>query len=208
MSQTPFDPKQKEGTDRIHREWRDTIYPAIFRLQKQDVTYDDEETEVKKELDYQYGCDRVLWIKHPNMRAPMKYTAQERFRDEKFQRYQDLTVTEWNNITNKPSELYKLAAALFFTYGYYNHAVNRLIEVVVVNCPNMINCIINGSLKHTNDKPNYRSSQTFRTYKFDDLKRLDLVLLHWREINEVRKRLRTSIDPPALKPLPYYGNED
>jgi hypothetical protein len=67
--------------------------------------------------------------------------------------------------------------------------------------------ILNGTLPYTRGL-NPRSNQPFVAVRFDDLKKQGMVLLHWREIEGKRKKLRTTIDPPGLKGLPYYGNDE
>jgi hypothetical protein len=209
MGQTPFLPEQKVYSDQINDRYKDLIYPPAYGLKGIDAIYDEDAIpeEIRTYLDTEQGIDFSFWLKFPNFKHPMKFTSQYRYRDAtNYQRYQDLTITLLNNASGKPGELSKLLA-LLFVYGYYDYLVNRLVEVIVTDCQRMRNCILDGSLKPKEWIPeNTRSDQPFLCFDFDELKRLDLVLLHWREIDGKPQRLRTTIDPPTIKGLPYYGN--
>jgi len=50
------------------------------------------------------------------LKHPLKFLIQERFRKPSYSRFRDITITEWNLLTEKPSELYKIASGLF-VYG-------------------------------------------------------------------------------------------
>jgi hypothetical protein len=208
---TPFLPDQKKDSDQINFRYKDLIYPPTYGLKGGDAIYDEDTIPeaIRKFLDTEQGIDFSFWLKFPNFKHPMKFTSQYRFRDAaKYQRHQDLTITLLNNASGKPGELSKLLA-LLFVYGYYDCLINRLVEVIVTDCQRMRNCILDGSLKPKDWIPeNHRSDQPFLCFDFDELKRLDLVLLHWKDVNGKIQRLRTTIDPPSLKDRPYYGGDE
>jgi hypothetical protein len=186
-----FETRRKEWTDTIHQNLRDMIYPAVYGLQKEDITYaDDMPDDIAKYLDFNCGIDRTLHVRFPNMKAPIDFAVQERFRNVTYQQYQDITITEWTG-DNKPGELYKLSRVKLFTYGYYNQSENHLVEVIVLNCPKMLDFILSGKLKMKERINNgYRP---FLCYDFSELHRCGLVLLHLREING--KLVKVKVQP-------------
>jgi len=96
----------------------------------------------------------------------LEFLVQERFRKPKYSNYRDITITEWNTITNLPSELYKLNAGLF-VYGYADNWPNPsdFIEVVVVDTARMIiNIIRDDFICGLEENP--RTEQTFITIPF------------------------------------------
>lgn len=197
MANTPFSDEQFEWSKNIHQKERDNIYPDVYGVRNEDISYDDDNDKVpeniKKFQDYEEARDITFWVKYPNWAHPMKHSAQFRIRDVCFQRFQDLTITLTNPLSGLPGELFKLQVDVF-PYGYYDPSVNRLIELLVADCPKMRNGIIKGTLPYTTGI-NPRTKQPFIAIRFIDLKKQGMVLLHWKEIDGVRTQL--SNDPPS-----------
>lgn len=207
MPQTPFLSEQKDDSDRINQENRHLIYPYIFCTKEVIYDWDDMTDEQREYLDRSHGVDYSFCAKFPIFSDYMRFLVQYRFRDKYFQQFQDLTITLHNNASDLPGELSKLTAQLF-VYGYYTKSSHRLIELLVADCQRMRSGILNETLPYTIGY-NPRSDQPFVAIKFNDLKIQNMVLLHWGEDEEgKRRKLRTTIDPPSLRHLPYYGNDE
>lgn len=183
MSGTPLSRENKDFTDAAHLAAREIIYPALFETDSWNIDYEvqeDIESARGGVLDGELAIDRVLSVSVPDLavplRAPLRITVQERFRRPQFQKWQDVTVTEWNLNTNLPSELYKLQAGLF-VYGYYDKEKNAFLDVICVNVSSLLLAIaqrrITGTLQ-----PNHRSNQVFRCFTFESLYKAGLV--EWR----------------------------
>jgi hypothetical protein len=179
MSVTPFEPKQKEISDYIHREYRNQIYPLIFDVDKGAITYDQLPATFLEAADYTIALDCSLHVKYPQLPSSLTFSVSYRFRDESYQNFQDVTFTEWNEASDIPGELYK-GTIEYFTYGYY--CGQRLIEVIVIDFHRLKLAFANAQMQYSSGY-NRRSGQPFRCVKFCNLKRLGLVFLHLKEID-------------------------
>jgi hypothetical protein len=208
---TPYSPDNRKFSDTTHDCYKNHIYPSALGLNKGDVIYDHNmiPKEVMEYLDYEQGVDFLFHAKFPDFEYPMLFSSQYRFRDaDPFQLYQDICLTERNDESGESGELYKLLA-LLFVYGYVNRTTHRLVEAIVTDCQKMRNCIINGTLRPKDKKPiNPRTNQPMLCYPFDELKRLGLVLLHWKDVNGKICRQSVIIDPPSLESHPYFQKDE
>lgn len=135
------------------------LWPNALRIQFVDVTGAAE--------DLKYGIDCIAAVTVKGFRAPLKFFIQERFREPCFRRFRDATVTEWNTVTDLPSELHKIAAQIF-VYGYYHPGQNRILGAIAINVPQMIREIGEGRLPYTRDQRSSRD-QDFIAIKWDHL---------------------------------------
>ena len=201
MAYTPFSHEQFNYSNAIHEKNKDLIYPYVYGVSKEHISYGDgtSDKDIEQFQDFQEGRDCTFEVMHPGWKYCAKHTSQYRFRDaQDYQRYQDLTITLTNPKSGLPGELFKLLAELF-VYGYHHKPTDRLVETLVADCPRMRNGILNGTLPYTIGGINTRSKQPFIAVQFDDLKKQGMVLLHWKVINGKEKRIRTTIDTPLLK---------
>lgn len=182
MTSTPFDPNNKEFTDTVHRDYRDFIYPPLFGLSKDAITYDEVPLELMEEADRYLGLDCMVHTKFKGMLQAISHSVSFRMRDaEKFQHWQDLTITEANEASGMVGELSKIVTELF-TYGYFSFVLKRLVEVIVVDMPDLKMAYARGEIPYRRSY-NPRTSQPFVCFLFDDLKRLSLVRLHLKEVD-------------------------
>jgi hypothetical protein len=89
-----------------------------------------------KELDMKMGIDKILYVQPPHYRRPVPFTVQERFRTMKDSHYRQVTITEWNEASDTPSELYKLMCQ-YFVYAYYDTNADFFTEAIVLNVPQL-----------------------------------------------------------------------
>lgn len=168
---TPFSNDNADFTNKAHQAARWQVYPMLFRLPIDNLEFEStllNMGERERQYDGEMAIDRIVKVKPATFDIqPLGFTIQERFRKPKFAKYKDITITEWNPISNKPGELYKLQAQLFM-YGYYNEANNSFIDVVVFDVAKTLMGICNKSLKYSRGV-NPRTKQPFVTIKFDDL---------------------------------------
>lgn len=169
---TPHSATNARLTDKGHELAQGVIYPRLFNAPPERLIYDTgtllKESARGAILDGELATDHVVRVKRHDLRAPVPFTIQERFRRHNFARYRDLTITEWNPLSNTPSELYKLGA-LYFVYGYLNETLTDFIEVVCVSTLAMLRGIVTGVLPYRLSTHNPRTRQPFVTIKFDDL---------------------------------------
>jgi len=148
------------------------VYPQIFKVDFERMEFEDtlvEQGGKYETLDGDMAIDRLVkvWAKAEGFHQPISFTVQERFRRAEYSRWKDLTITEWNNNSSLPSELYKLMANLF-VYGYYDDEAEFFLDVISVNVPAMLMAICDGSMKFTRGF-NGRSKQDFIALGFWDL---------------------------------------
>ncbi len=184
MIATPFDAKQKKISDSVHLEYRDVLYTSLFGVRQGKIIYDAPPDDFRDDADRHIACDCILDVPFKGLPYAMRYLVSYRFREDRYQDFQDITFTEYNHASDLPGELYKMAVQ-YFTYGYYDLAL-RLIEAIIIDVPNTKRAIISGRLQPVKkDIPNFRSEQTFVPYSFDDLRRLGLMHRHFKEVNGV-----------------------
>lgn len=172
---TPYSKERAAFSESAHLAAQRIVYPQLFVAKSDDLTF--ENTNVStgargRILDGQMGIDRVISVTVRNLSAPLTFPVQERFRGPQFESKQDVTVTEWNFISNLPSELFKISAG-FFVYGYYDESLRAFGEVVAIDVPYFLLRLAQGELKYGRGiKKNKRTGekeQSFLTFKFDDL---------------------------------------
>ncbi|MFW6024811.1 MAG: hypothetical protein ACOCRX_00570, partial [Candidatus Woesearchaeota archaeon] len=85
----------------------------------------------------------------------------------------DITVTEWNNASNQPSELYKITAGVFL-YGYYDEIDSRFIDAIAIDTNLFLYKLTVNAIKYR--KRRNRKQQDFLAFTFDDLEQAGVVL--------------------------------
>lgn len=173
---TQFDQSHKDFSDKAHKAAQTLIYPKIFRTSKLVFeTTDLKDSEHSRILDGEMGIDRIVYVTVENLNAPIKFTIQERFRTPQYYKWQDITITEWNNNSNLPSELYKINSG-YFVYGYYDVDKNYFLDAICVSVPDLLHSIATNRLiysRRMNPKNQY-----FIGIKFTDLAKSSLIT--WR----------------------------
>lgn len=160
MSATGVKAEQVAFTNMAHLAAQRDVYPAIFPGRH--IEFTDVTSTVR---DLEYAVDRKLLV-HCGMRAPLQLDVQERFRDPAAMRFGDITITEFNGASGRPSELYKLCAHLF-VYGYYDHAADTVPLAAVCESTRILIAIANHRLPFTvrgNDR-----AQNFICVRYPDL---------------------------------------
>jgi len=167
---TPYSIGNQEFSDKAHKSAQACVYPFVFSKEQGQLAFECTSVstgERGKVLDGEMGIDRIVLVTCGQMRKPLVFTVQERFRKVKYRGYQDLTITTWNTITNQPSELYKINAGLFL-YGFYDESSDTVVEWVMVNTASMLLALASKRLSYTT-RTNPRSGQEFIGVKFTDL---------------------------------------
>lgn len=173
---TPFSTQNASFTDAAHQAARTQVYPQLFA--NTNLTYE-RVTNVTTDarhaiLDGELGIDLIVSV-GIHFQHPIPFTIQERFRKPEFQRYADLTITQWNHTTDMPSELHKLASDLF-VYGYYDPNKDEIIQAIAIHGAPLKTAITTGQLHYEQEK-NPRSNQTFIAITFKAL--YDMNLIAW-----------------------------
>lgn len=128
------------------------------------VTFEDTAKTVR---DLDYAIDQELSVTGPGLRAPLRISVQERFREPQYMRFPDVTVTEWNLPSDTPSELHKFAAQLF-VYGFYDKHLDRILAATVVDVARLLTGLAQGRLKYRPEKRPGRD-QSFVCFTVADL---------------------------------------
>lgn len=177
---TPYSAANQAFSNRAHLAAQRLIYPMLFGVAAQHIAFECTSLhlgERERILDGAMAVDRIAHVAVPGLRNPLSHTIQERFRQPEFEKYRDLTVTEWNTITDQPSELYKITAGLF-VYGYYNPLVDNFIDAIVINTSALLLRLSAGTIAYeTCLSP--RSQQTFIALPFNTLEQAGVVELRY-----------------------------
>lgn len=197
---TRYDKHNGEFSNKAHEQARTKIYPLLFGVEPDCLTFDDdtllESSERGRVLDGEMAVDRIVRVTVPDLQQPLVLTVQERFRRMQYARYRDITVTEWNHATNQPSELYKLEANLF-VYGYFDEHNQTFGEVVTVNTTGLLRAIIRRDIPYTVDRNN--KQQSFLAFKFGQLQDRGLIVHHYKP---QAKLLQLPPQPAQTRPVP------
>ena len=177
MSTTDYNLDNQQFSDAAHRLSVEEIYPQIFGCDKSAITVRDMNVHdggIGAIYDGQLAIDKLVTLFVPHLQAPLTFSVQERFQRLEFMKYASLTITEWNNNSNLPSELYKIKAD-FILYGYYDNKLQSLGRCIVVDASKLLRRIAMQSLTYT-QRHNPRSNQTFLAFKFTDLHAAGVVI--------------------------------
>ena len=176
MAFTEFTQANADFSDAAHNIARQSVYPAFFGTSK--INYENTSLYVSQEhqkRDAEQAVDRVCFVEvnNPMFKQPLKFTVQERFRRERFLSFQDITLTVWNNASNKPSELYKIEAD-YFVYGYFNGRF--LLDCIIVNMADLKLKICHNEISFT-QRSNLKQ-QDFIGIHFSQLQQAGVIV--WR----------------------------
>jgi len=183
MSRTPYSKDNAAFSEQAHVAAQDLIYPAIFRTSRDKLTFEStlvNDSAKGEVLDGDMAIDKIVKVAavHDLFKQPIQFTVQERFRRMEFMKWQDITITEWNNRSGLPSELYKLSANIF-VYGYYDPAANSFGDAIALNVTSLLTRLCDGELQFAYNK-NPRSNQDFIGVKFMAMSQAGCVI-YWQE---------------------------
>jgi len=166
---TTFSQRRMDDSKLAHLAAQQQFYPQLFPgrpLKFEDVT--------KTVQDLEYAIDVQVSVDLPQLRAPLKFAIQERWRTDLAARaYGDVTVTEWNLDSDRPSELHKLGAHLF-VYGFYDKQADRIVAAVAVDVPRMLRALALGKLNYTEQR---RGDQSFVAFQLRSLENVGAVII-------------------------------
>lgn len=176
MALTEFTQANADFSDAAHNVARQSVYPCFFKTDK--IKYESTSLYISKEhqkRDAEQAVDRLCFVEvnNPVFKHPLKFTVQERFRRERFLSFQDITLTVWNNASNKPSELYKIEAD-YFVYGYFDGV--SMLDCIIVNMADLKRKICHNEIAFT--QRSNAKHQDFIGIKFSAL--YDAKVISWR----------------------------
>lgn len=175
LTYTPFSQKDFDFSGKAHLRAQTDIYPLLFKTDRQNLEFTALPEDQARTLDGDMGTDRLVEVIVHNLRAPLTFLVQERFRRPNRYGLPDITITEWNHNSNLPSELYKIKAGLFLYAGYAEQA-DKFTEAIVVSvCPMLLH-LAQGNLPFS--RCLNKKNQTFIAILVTDLEKLNLVHLH------------------------------
>jgi hypothetical protein len=178
---TIYEPNNGRFSDRAHEAAKRLIYPDIFQCEPNDLKFEStllNTSEKNRILDGEMAVDRIVSVNVAQLRVPLSVTVQERFRRPNYGRiYHDITITEWNNASNLPSELYKIKSGLFL-YGYYNDQTNTFSDAIAFSVFDLQLKLITREISYARNTN--KKAQDFICIDFDELTRLGLVRYRMR----------------------------
>lgn len=186
---TTFSEHQMAFTKRAHRAAQQQFYPLMFP--DLPITFEDT-VATTKDLEYAIDCKVAVTV--PDLRAPLTFSVQERWRRPDGMRFGDVTITEWNLPSNQPSELHKLGAQLF-VYGFYDELSEQVVLAVAVDVVTVLYRLALRRLKWTRES---RVDQTFLGFSYRDLETIGAVV--FRVDNRQPVVTADDVDWPAAAP--------
>lgn len=180
---TKFEQRNQDFSDTAHAAAQSLVYPRLFRCEQSRLKFESASVNdggEKAILDGQMAVDRLIKVTVDGFRCPLEYTVQERFRRPGYSKYRDITITEWNNASNQPSELYKIKCGIF-TYGYYDEHQRIFGEVIAIDVPAFQLAMTTGAIAFT--KRTNRKQQDFICVTFDALFDAGVVMAHLHASN-------------------------
>jgi hypothetical protein len=163
---TTFSPKRMEYTKRAHLAAREQFYGPLFGYLPMKF-----EDTVGTTRDLEYAIDCQIAVTVAGLRAPLRFSVQERFRDPAAMNYGDITITEWNTATDQPSELHKLGAQLF-VYGFYDESADRILAGVALDSTVILRKLATGGLPYRRQS---RLDQSFLAFGLQALEAVGAV---------------------------------
>jgi len=176
---TPYSESNQLFSDKGHLCAQKEIYPKLFDAPIERLSFRSTSLSMgKKEniLDGEMAIDRIISISVKKLKFPIEFTVQERFRRIQYQRYQDITITEFNMQTGQKSELYKLNSGIF-VYGYYDETNNTMGDWIALNTVTLLHRITRNFLSYSFEE-NRRSNQKFICLNFKDLIQSSVAIKH------------------------------
>lgn len=173
---TRFDQHNQDFSDKAHASAQSLVYPRIFECDEARLTFESASVSdggEKAILDGQMAVDRLVRVYVNGLRQPIQHTVQERFRRPRYRGYRDITITEWNNKSNQPSELYKIKSGLF-VYGFYDEEQIRFYDVIVFDVTRFLVELTNGRISY--DKRRNSKCQDFICVAYEALHKAGVVL--------------------------------
>lgn len=146
---------------RVHDFAKAQVYPMIWPGARLEISHLD-----GTEADMEDKIDVEVLVYKPDLKRPIKFRVQERWRRIQFRRWKDVTITEWNNATNVPAEFYD-GVMDYVLYGYFDESKQEFGEVVLINVPKLRSLIAIDAITYTtgtNEK-----EQLFKAFAFDNL---------------------------------------
>lgn len=156
-----------EFTKRAHTAAEGQFYEPMFPGRR--IVFEDTVGTVR---DLEYAIDCQLAVTVPDLRAPIRFSVQERWREPAAMRYGDVTITEWNSASGQPSELHKLGAHLF-VYGFYDEHTDQILLGVAVDIPVLLRELALGRLQYRRQS---RLDQTFLGFDVKQLRQHGAVI--------------------------------
>jgi hypothetical protein len=172
---TEYEPERAAFSDKAHEAAKRLIYPLIFKTDMDHIEYHSSRVGnggVDRILDGSMGIDLVVNVTVDGLMNPLIFTVQERYREIKYANRKLLTITEWNNSSNLPSELYKLYATLF-VYGYYDKEEDRFVDAVCASVPDMILALSKKEISYSRQLN--KKNQYYISVSFKELDRLNIL---------------------------------
>jgi hypothetical protein len=162
-------PKRYTFSHMGHEAAVDKIYKPFFG----DSSVITDMTGETNRLDTHFGIDYVVEVKNPQLRSTVDIWVQERWRTLPSQKYQDITLIEFNNYSGNLAEIYKSKAQVMI-YGYLSDDHGVISQAVVVDLAAVMVRIAMGKIPFGLRKNN-QVNQTFIHVSIADLRAAGLI---------------------------------
>lgn len=183
---TRYDSDRAQWSQRAHLTARRVLYPALFACEEADMEFRECDAAPagtpERLMDTALGIDKVVLVRDPLFRLPIRSTVQERFQTPTNARRRNITITEFNEATGQPSELYKMVAQ-WFVGAFMTDDALTMTEGVAVSVADLRRAMRARHLAFDLEKRNDKG-QPFVRIEFDDLIKLGIAQVYVKN-NEV-----------------------
>lgn len=177
---TRYDIDRADFSGRVHMTARRVLYPAFFGVPAEMLEYVECDAapmqSFERALDTRLGIDKIVRVCDPQFRLPIPHAIQERFQRPVNARRRNITITEFNESTGLPSEMYKMVAQ-WFVGAFASEDAQVLTEGVIVSVPDLRRAMRAGRIRWDCEKFNDKG-QPFIRLTFDDLLDSGVAQLH------------------------------
>jgi len=176
MTRTIYEPDNANFSELAHLAAQKQLYPSIFKQPFSALVFISATSSINQKiniLDREMGIDRIVNVFVKGFHKSFSFTVQERFRRPEYAKYKDVTITEWNNASSSPSELYKINAGIFL-YGYYDLQAKSFLDAVAIDTSKLLLLLARQQLYFRRRRNN--KLQDFIAIPFDELENKGVVL--------------------------------
>ena len=177
---TPYSPIRGARSVSAHMVARECLYPDFFNTFPDSLSYEmmsDFDDIRHKILDGEFGVDVKIKVPVYGLNAPLQFLIQERWQNPRHLTKKKATITEWNHISNTPSELHKISAG-YFTYGIYDENKKVILEAIIFNVASLLRIITLDSLEY--ERNFNEKKQSYLAISYEELKRYKLIEHHYK----------------------------
>lgn len=185
MPKTKYDKQRGAESTARHKLAEHVLYPRVFGTRRKNLKFRNcrvnSGDRLESVCDGQLKIDCLVYEKSDvRWRTDFRWAVQERFLDAKrYTSHPDyITVTEFNTLTGRPSEVYAGHFDIFL-YGYVDDSSGTFYNSIAVEGFRLRDGIYSGAIEGVRDNNGGEKQQDFIKIPYGELLRVDAVM--WQQ---------------------------